>query len=101
MWADINTKALQGSLFFKMRARLMGVDENYHKDLERLATHPDLLPQETQECGISDENNELLHKAEAIGTLIATKEQGVNYYYEEHADCSGSADTNGINGERN
>ena len=65
MWddTDINTKALQGSLFYKMQACLMGVDENYHNDLERLATHPDLLPQETQECGISDENKELLHKA--------------------------------------
>ena len=27
MWADINTKALQGSLFYKIRARLMGIDE--------------------------------------------------------------------------
>ena len=71
MWADINTKALQGSLFYKMRARLMGVDENYHDKLERLATHLDLLPQETQECGISDENKELLHKAGAICTLMA------------------------------
>ena len=71
MWADINTNALQGSLFYKMRARLMGVDENYHDDLEHLATHPDLLPQETQKCGISDENKELLHKAWAICTLMA------------------------------
>eukprot|EP00957_Ditylum_brightwellii_P131547 10033133-Ditylum_brightwellii.AAC.1 len=30
MWADINTKALQGSLFYRMRAHLMGVDEDYH-----------------------------------------------------------------------
>ena len=44
MWADINTKALQGSLFNKMQARLMEVDENYHNELKRLATHPDLLP---------------------------------------------------------
>ena len=78
MWADINTKALQGSLFYKTRARLMGVDENYHDDLERLATHPDLLPQETQECGISDENKELLHKAGAIRTLMAAKKQGLS-----------------------
>ena len=35
MWVDINTKALQGSLFYKMRAHLMGIDENYHNDLER------------------------------------------------------------------
>ena len=46
MWADINTKALQGSLFYKMRTRLMGVDENYDNDIERQAIHPSLLPQE-------------------------------------------------------
>ena len=74
MWADINTKALQGNLFYKMQARLMGVDENYHDNLECEATHPDLLSQETQECGISDKNKELLHKAGAICTLMtATK----------------------------
>ena len=56
----------------------MGVDENYHDNLERLATHPDLLPQETQECGISDENKELLHKAGAICTLMTTKKQGLS-----------------------
>ena len=35
MWADINTKALQGSLFYKMQAHLMGIDDNYHDDLKR------------------------------------------------------------------
>ena len=78
MWEDITTKALQGSLFYKMRARLMGIDENYHDDLEREATHPDLLPQETQECAISDKNKELLHKAGAIRTLMAAKKQGLH-----------------------
>ena len=77
MWADINTKALQGSLFYKMQARLMGVDENYHDNLKRLATHPDLLPQETQKCRIFDENKELLHKAGAICTLIAATKQSL------------------------
>ena len=48
MWADINTKALQGSLFYKMRERLMGVDENYDDDVKKQNTHPDLLPQESQ-----------------------------------------------------
>ena len=45
MWADINTKALQGSLFYKMRALLMGVDVNYDDDIENQNTHPDLSPQ--------------------------------------------------------
>ena len=33
MWAYINTKALQGGLFYKMISRLMGVDENYDDDI--------------------------------------------------------------------
>ena len=33
MWADINTKALQGNLFYKMRAQFMGVDDNYDDDI--------------------------------------------------------------------
>ena len=56
----------------------MGIDEKYHDDLEREATHPDLLRQETQECVISDENKELLHKAGAIRTLMAAKKQGLS-----------------------
>ena len=56
----------------------MGIDENYHNDLGREATHPDLLPQETQECAISDENKELLHKAGAICILMAAKKQGLH-----------------------
>ena len=57
MWADINTKALQGILFYNMRARLIGIDENYHHDLERENTRPTLLLQEAQECGISNGTN--------------------------------------------
>ena len=49
----------------------MGVDENYYDNLECLATHRDLLSQETKVGGISDENKELLHKAGAICTLMA------------------------------
>ena len=56
----------------------MGIDENYHNDLKRLAIHPDMVPQEKHECGISDENKELLHKAGAILTLMAAKKQGLS-----------------------
>ena len=70
----------------------MGVDENYHNDLGRLATHADLLPQETQECGISDENKELLHKAGVICTLMAATKQSLP---------TATRNTNEIDGERN
>ena len=34
MWANINTKALQGALFYKVRACLMGISENYDNKIE-------------------------------------------------------------------
>ena len=77
MWADINTKALQGSLFYKMRARLMGVPENYDYNVERRNTHPDLLPKEAQECTISKEAQDLLHKAGALHTLVAATKKSL------------------------
>ena len=41
MWANTNTKALQGSLFYKIRSCLMGIGEDYDDDIERLNNHPD------------------------------------------------------------
>ena len=49
----------------------MGVAENYDDDVERQDTHPDLLPQEAQECAISQETKYLLHKAGVIRTMVA------------------------------
>eukprot|EP00957_Ditylum_brightwellii_P073524 5586781-Ditylum_brightwellii.AAC.1 len=54
-----------------MQARLMGVDEDYHDDIECENTYPTLLPQKAQECGISNETREVLCKARAIRTLLA------------------------------
>ena len=50
IWADINTKYLKDSLFYNMRARLMGVDENYNDDIEKQNTHPDLTTRITGVC---------------------------------------------------
>ena len=60
MLADINTKALQGSLFYKIRGRLMGIDEDYDDGFERLNTHQNLLP--SQECAyrVSDKDASVL-----------------------------------------
>ena len=44
MWADINTKPLQGSKFYKMRAALMNVAVNYSDEKEILDTPIELLP---------------------------------------------------------
>ena len=48
IWANINTKALQGSLFYKMRGRLMGIGGDCNDIIKRFNTHPDMLP--SQEC---------------------------------------------------
>ena len=44
MWADVNTKPVQGLLFRKFRHEMMGVPVKYDNDVERRNTHPMLLP---------------------------------------------------------
>ena len=79
MWEDINTKALQGSLFYKMRSRLMGVDENYDDYIEKQNTHPDLLPQESQECTttVSEETKKMLAEAGAFRKVMVVTQAGL------------------------
>ena len=79
MWEDINTKSLQGSLFYKMRSRLMGVDENCYDDIEKQNIHPDLLPQESQECAttVSEETKKMMAKAGAFRKVMAVTQSGL------------------------
>ena len=44
MWADGNTKPLQGAGFRLFRHKIMGVPLDYDDDAERIRTHPALLP---------------------------------------------------------
>ena len=44
MWANININTLQGSLFYRIRGRLMGSSEDYDDDIESINTNPNLLP---------------------------------------------------------
>ena len=44
MWADVNTKPVQGLLFRKFRHEMMGVPVEYDDDVKRRNTHPMLLP---------------------------------------------------------
>ena len=66
MWADVNTKPLQGQLFREMRARLMGVPVDYDDDKERRCTHPKLLPPAELEGVISRADVEVLREAHGI-----------------------------------
>ena len=66
MWADINTKPLQGQLFREMRAKQMGIAVNYDDDQERRRTHPKLLPRVELEGVIPKSDVEVLRRANGI-----------------------------------
>ena len=70
MWSDINTKTLQGRLFYNIYGRLIGIGEGYDDDIDRLNTHPDLLP--SQECAdnVSAEETSVLEKAGYIVKVL-------------------------------
>ena len=56
MWADVNTKPVQGQLFRTFRHHMMGVPVDYDDDGERRRTHPMLLPKvEAERMTVSDE----------------------------------------------
>ena len=79
MRADINTKSLQGSLFNKTRSWLMGVDDNYDDDIEKHYTHPDLLPQESQECAttVSEKTKKMLANSGAFRKVMGVTQTGL------------------------
>ena len=66
MWADVNTKPLQGKLFREMKAQLMGVLVDYDDGKERRRTHPKLLPKAEAEGVASRSDMEVLRKATGI-----------------------------------
>ena len=45
MWADVNTKPVQGELYRIFHHQMMGVPIEYDDDVERRCTHPLLLPE--------------------------------------------------------
>eukprot|EP00957_Ditylum_brightwellii_P130661 9967771-Ditylum_brightwellii.AAC.1 len=61
-----------------MQARLMGVAEDYHDDVKCENTHPTLLSQKAQECGISNETRDVLCKDGAIRTLLAATKNSLS-----------------------
>ena len=73
MWADVNTKPLQGQLFREMRSKLMGVPVDYDDDKERRSTHPKLLPEAELEGVISRSDVEVLSKATGVSGAPAPK----------------------------
>ena len=60
MWADVNTKPLQGQMFREFRSHLMGISVEYDDDVERRNTHPKLLPEVEVEGVVSKDDLEVL-----------------------------------------
>ena len=71
MWDNINTKALQGRLFYKIRGHLMGISESYDDEIERLNTHPDLMPSKECNINVSAKDASVLTKECAIVKSLA------------------------------
>ena len=63
MWADDNTKPLQGNMFRVFRSMLMGIVVEYDDDIERKNTHHLLLPKAEAKGMISKQYSEVLQQA--------------------------------------
>ena len=66
MWADSNTKALQGAGFRTFRSKIMGIPEHYDDDAERVRTHPLLLPKSQKAGVVPSKDLEVLGKTMGI-----------------------------------
>ena len=71
MWADINTKPVQGHLFRIFRTEMMGVLIDYDDDAEQKCTHHLLLPK-VEDKMVSQKDGDLLEK---IGVALPNKKE--------------------------
>ena len=72
MWADGNTKPLQGAEFRLFRSKVMGISVNYDDDEERVRTRPLLLPK-PKKAGVVP-SNDLQVLADAMGVQTKDRE---------------------------
>ena len=81
MWADINTKPVQGQLFRILRAEMMGVTVDYDDDAEQNCTHHLLLPNVEADM-LSQQDGDLLENIRVAvpkkkGTLQSKKNRSI------------------------
>ena len=67
MWADGNTKPLQGAGFRLFRSKIMGISEDYDDDAEKVRTHPQLLPKSKEAGVVPSEDLKVLASAQTEG----------------------------------
>ena len=76
---NINTKAIQGNLFYKMRGRLMGIGEDYADEIERRDTHPNLMPSRECAVNVSAKDKSVLTKSvDIVKVLVVAKDALLN-----------------------
>ena len=72
MWADVNTKPVQGQLFWTFRHHMMGVPVDHDDDVERKRTHPMLRSKiKAERMTVSDE--EILKVIEVLAPTPTKK----------------------------
>ena len=76
MWADINTKPLQGQMFRLFRSKVMGICVDYDDDIEQKQTHHLLLPKKSPEGLVNDKDIEILKQA--TGLKVDVKKRKVS-----------------------
>ena len=78
MWADVNTKLVQGALFIIFRSEMMGVPVEYDDYVERRRTHPLLLPKiETERVSLPD--GDILEKIAVVVPVKKVAKPGPVY----------------------
>ena len=76
MWADDNTKPLQGAGFRLFRSKVMGIPENYGNETKRIRTHPRLLPKPKEAGVVSSANLQVLSKALGVEDQDHDRQKG-------------------------
>ena len=76
MWADVNTKPLQGVGFRLFRSKIMGISEDYDHDTEKVRTHPQLLPKPKEAGVVPSEDLKVLAKALGVPSQDHDRQKG-------------------------
>ena len=77
MWVDVNTKLLQGAGLRLFRSKIMGIPENYDNEVERVRTHPQLLPKPKEAGVVSSTNLQVLSKALGVKGQDHDRQKGL------------------------
>ena len=76
MWADGNTKPLQGTGSRRFRSKVMGIPGDYDDEAERIRTHPQLLLKPKEAGIVSPANLQVLSKVPGVESQDHDRQKG-------------------------